>query len=79
MHKLSGRTVALQFAATACDIVGASVAIKIASNPKKLPIFRWKRLSMGSNEMCHTAASNYAMRFDLIGLQIFRFLGHAFH
>ena len=78
MHKLFGRTVALRFAATACDIVGASVAIKIASNPKKLPIFRLKRLSMGSNGVCHTAASDYAMRFDLIGLQIARFLGQAF-
>ncbi len=33
-------------AASECEIVGASVAIRIANNPSQLPIFRWKRLKM---------------------------------
>ena len=35
-----------RLAASACETVGASVAIRMANNPKMLPIFRWKRLSM---------------------------------
>ena len=33
-------------AASEWEIVGASVAIRIANNPSQLPIFRWKRLNM---------------------------------
>jgi hypothetical protein len=33
-------------AASVCEIVGASVAMRIANNPSQLPIFRWKRLTM---------------------------------
>jgi hypothetical protein len=36
-------------AASVCEIVGASEAIRIASNPSQLPIFRWKRLKIRSS------------------------------
>jgi hypothetical protein len=42
-----------RLAASACETVGASVTIRIASNPKMLPIFRWKRLSI-----CQADADN---------------------
>ncbi len=47
-------------AASECEIVGASVAIRIANNPSQLPIFRWKRLKMRSATRLETVA-NYAM------------------
>jgi len=47
-------------AASECEIVGASVAIRIANNPNQLPIFRWKRLKMRSATRLE-AVANYAM------------------
>lgn len=41
------RAVPSRLAASVWDTVGANVAIRIASNPRRLPIFRWKRASMG--------------------------------
>lgn len=41
------RAIPSRLAASVWDTVGANVAIRIASNPRRLPIFRWKRASMG--------------------------------
>lgn len=47
-------------AASECEIVGASVAIRIANNPSQQPIFRWKRLKMRPATRLE-AVADYAM------------------
>ena len=49
-------------AASECEIVGASVAIRIANNPSQLPIFRWKRLKMRPATRLE-AVVDYAMAY----------------